>query len=459
MNKKLSAIILAAGKGTRMKSSLPKVLHEIGGLPMSQYPLEIVLGLKANPVVMVVGHGMEQVKSSFQNFPQVQYALQAQQLGSAHAVLCAEKSLKGFEGDVVILSGDVPLVKQQTVQELLAFHYQNQNALSLASFRLKKPTGYGRVIRDLAGQVIKIVEETDLLPEEKTVEEVNGGLYIAKLPLLFKALKKIGLNPVKKEYYFTDLPQIFHQMGYGVGAFPVSDYTELSGVNTRLDQAQAEMHLQERLRHRWMLEGVGFIRPESVLLQSKVKIGQDSVLHPGVELRGHTTLGKNCILETGVILQDVVLADGVNVRAYSHLEKCKVGAGAVVGPFARIRPDSIVEKNAHVGNFVELKKTVLGEGSKANHLSYLGDSKIGKQVNVGAGTITCNYDGQKKYQTEIESGVFIGSDTQLVAPVKVGKNAYVGAGSTITKNVPADALAITRVEQKNITGYSKRKKK
>ncbi len=457
--KKISAIILAAGKGTRMKSNLPKVLHEVGGLPMVQYPLEIVFGIKASPVVMVVGHGIDQVKEKFKTFSKIDYALQAKQLGSAHAVLCAEKSLKTFEGDVVILSGDVPLISSQTVKTLLDFHYKNQNALSLASFRLKKPTGYGRVIRDLAGQVIKIVEETDLMPEEKTVEEVNGGLYIARVPLLFKALQKIELNPVKKEYYFTDLPQIFHQMGYGVGALQIEDYQQMSGVNTRLDLAQAESHLQQRLRKEWMLEGVTFIQPETTRLHSKVKIGQDSILHPGVELLGKTSLGKNCVIETGSILKDVQLSDHVLIRAYSHLEKCKVESGAVVGPFARVRPESVIQKNAHVGNFVELKKSTLGEGSKANHLSYLGDANIGKNVNVGAGTITCNYDGVNKYKTQIESGVFIGSDTQLVAPVKVGKNAYVGAGSTITKNVPADALAITRVEQKNIKGYSKRKKK
>lgn len=458
MSKKLASIIMAAGKGTRMKSSVPKVLHEIGGLPMVQYPLEIVQALKADPVVMIIGHGAQSVKERFEKVPHLHYALQEKQLGSAHAVMCAEKVLKSFEGDVVILSGDVPLVTLKTVQKLLDFHRNKQNVLSLASFRLKKPTGYGRVIRDLAGEVIKIVEESDLNPEEKTVEEVNGGLYIARLPLLFKALKKIELNPIKKEYYFTGLPQILHQMGYGVGALLVEYYTELSGVNTRFDQAHAEKYFQERIRKHWMMEGVSFLNPENTFIQSKVKIGQDSIIHSGAHLLGNTQVGKHCVIETGAILQDVILADRVVVRAYSHLEKCKVESGVIVGPFARIRPDSILKKNSRVGNFVELKKTTLGEGSKANHLSYLGDATLGKDVNIGAGTITCNYDGKKKHHTEIESGVFIGSDTQLVAPVKVGKNAYIGAGSTITKNVPADSLAITRVDQKNILGYSKKRK-
>lgn len=457
--KKLASIILAAGKGTRMKSSLPKVLHEVGGLPMVQYPLEIMLDMKANPVVMVIGHSADLVKEKFKEFNKLEFATQEKQLGSAHAVLAAQKALKAFEGDVVILSGDVPLVSRETVEKLLRFHYENQHALSLASFRLKKPTGYGRVIRDLAGSVIKIVEETDLSSEEKTVEEVNGGLYIAKAPLLFKALEKIKPNPIKNEYYFTDLPQIFHQMGYGVGALQIDDYSELSGVNSRFDLANAEQVLQSRLREKWMTEGITFIHAPSTFLHSKVKIGQDSILHPAVELRGSTHLGKGCVIESGAILIDSQLADHVHVKAYSHLEKCKVESGAVVGPFARIRPESLIRKNAHVGNFVELKKTSLGEGSKANHLSYLGDAQIGSNVNIGAGTITCNYDGVNKFQTQIESGVFIGSDTQLVAPVKIAKGAYVAAGSTITKNVPADALALTRVEQTHIAGYAKKKKR
>lgn len=457
--KKLASIILAAGKGTRMKSSLPKVLHEVGGLPMVQYPLEIMLGMKANPVVMVIGHSADLVKERFKDFNKLEFAKQEKQLGSAHAVLAAHKALKGFEGDVVILSGDVPLVSQVSVERLLRFHHENQNALSLASFRLKKPTGYGRVIRDLSGGVIKIVEESDLSIEEKTVEEVNGGLYIAKAPLLFKALEKIKPNPIKNEYYFTDLPQIFHQMGYGVGALLIEDYSELSGVNSRLDLANAEQVLQSRLREKWMMEGVTFLHAPSTFLHAKVEIGQDSILHPGAELRGSTHLGKACVVESGAIIIDSQIADQVTIRAYSHLEKCKIETGAIVGPFARIRPESVIRKNAHVGNFVELKKTSLGEGSKANHLSYLGDAHIGNQVNIGAGTITCNYDGVNKFQTQIESGVFIGSDTQLVAPVKIGKGAYIGAGSTITKNVPAEALALTRVEQTHIAGYSKKKKR
>jgi len=457
--KKISAIVLAAGKGIRMKSAIPKVLHEVGGLPMVQYPLEIVHAMKASSIVMVVGHEADQVKERFKAFPKLEYAVQAKQLGSAHAVLCAQKALKGFEGDVVILSGDVPLVTRETVQRLLAFHQEGQQALSLASFRLKKPTGYGRVIRDLSGAVIKIVEETDLSPEEKTVEEVNGGLYIARAPLLFKALQKIKLNPIKKEYYFTDLPQIFHQMGYGVGALLVEDYAELSGVNSRQDLAQAEQALQERLQKKWMERGVSFLQAQTTYLHSKAEIGADTVLHPGVQILGATKIGEACVIEAGALLQDAQLAPKVRVRAYSHLESCKVESGAVLGPFARIRPESRVGKNAHVGNFVELKKTDLGEGSKANHLSYLGDASIGDGVNIGAGTITCNYDGREKHKTRIESGVFIGSDTQLVAPVKIGKNAYVGAGSTLTKDVPPEALALSRVEQRIIPGYSKKKKR
>jgi bifunctional UDP-N-acetylglucosamine pyrophosphorylase/glucosamine-1-phosphate N-acetyltransferase len=457
--KKLAAIILAAGKGTRMKSSLPKVLHEIADRPMVFYPAEVALNMKCQSLVMVIGHGGEQIRDRLKSVKKIQYVLQKDQSGSAHAVLMTEPAFKNFEGDVLILSGDVPLLQSEMIRQLLECHQTEQNALTIATLKLSDPTGYGRVVRDSEGRVLKIVEETDTTEEERKINEVNGGLYVAKLPLLFEALKKVKKNPIKKEYYFTDLPVILQEMGHRVGGFLVEDSTELLGVNTRWDLAVAERMMQQRIQKKWMLSGVTIISPERTTIHSEVEIGEEGVIYPGAELLGKTKIGRGCVIEQGVILKDMVLEDRVTVKAYSYLEGSMVESEAVIGPFARIRPESRVSKKARIGNFVELKKTVLGEGSKANHLSYLGDAVIGKDVNVGAGTITCNYDGDKKYQTHIEDRVFIGSDTQLVAPVRVGKESYVGAGTTITKNVPAGSLALSREEQKNILGYSKKKKK
>ncbi len=458
MTKKRCAIILAAGQGTRMKSKLPKVLHTVAGLPMLRYPVDLALALGCSPVVIVVGHGQEQVREAFKDYP-VTFVSQSQQLGSAHAVLCAETALKKFSGNALILSGDVPLLQARTVKTLLQEHEKKTPALMLASFKTKTPRGYGRILRDLGGDVLQVIEETDLSETERSIEEVNGGLYIAELPLLFQALKEIKKNPIKKEYYFTDLPVLLRKQGKNVAAFCVDSAKDLMGVNTRLELASAERLMQDRLRNHWMQEGVSFVSPETVRLSAEVKLSSDIVLEPNVSLLGKTKIGEACVIEQGAILHNAMLHKNVRVRAYSYLESCVVENDAVIGPFARIRPESLIKEKAHVGNFVELKKTVLGKGSKANHLSYLGDAIIGEKVNVGAGTITCNYDGVNKYKTQIESGVFIGSDTQLVAPVKVGKNAYIGAGTTVTKNVPPDALAISRPEQKNILGYSKKRVK
>ncbi len=459
--KKRAAILLAAGKGTRMKSAsgLPKVLHEVGGDPLLAYPLQIALELHCDPIVIVVGHGGEKVRDRFKRHPHVYFSHQKQQLGSAHAVLSAQKALQNFEGDVLILSGDVPLIQKKTIQQILKIHQQQKNTLSLGSFKTKNPQGYGRVLRREDGKVLQIIEQGDLTDDQLNLDEVNGGIYIAQASLLFATLKKIKKNPKKNEFFFTDLPFLLNRMGHSVGAVLISDPTELMGVNTRLELSHAEEVLQERIRRQWMLDGVTMLAPHRTQIHSQVQLSSDCEIHPDVALLGATRVGEGCVIEQGAILKNVVLGSKVIIHAYSHLENCKVESEAVLGPFARIRPDTLIKKKARVGNFVELKKTILGEGSKANHLSYLGDASIGKGVNIGAGTITCNYDGVHKFKTVIEDGAFIGSDTQLVAPVHVGKQAYVGAGTTITQDVPASALAISRTPQKHVLGYAQRKKK
>ncbi len=455
--KKMAAILLAAGQGTRMKSSLPKVLHEISGLPLIHYPIEIAKELKLSPIVLVVGHQADQIKDKLKNNTSLRFATQKNQLGSAHAVLAAEQSLNNFKGTILIFSGDVPLIQRETIQKMIEFHRSQKNDLTLGTLHLENPTGYGRIFRNQFKQVIKIVEETDLSEPEKKIKEINGGLYMIDAELLFKNLKKIKKNSIKKEYYFTDLIQILNDQNFKVGGFLIEPSSELLGINNRVELAHAEKLIQQRIHKKLMLSGVTFISPDRTMVQNEVQIGIDTVVHPDVTLIGKTKIGKEVVLEQGVILKNTIVEDRVLIHSYSHLENCIVRSGAMIGPFARIRPESVIGKNAKIGNFVELKKTELGEGSKANHLSYLGDAIIGKNVNIGAGTITCNYDGVKKYQTKIEDEVFVGSDTQFVAPVKIGKKAYIGAGTTVTQDVPPEALAISRVPQKNISGYAKKR--
>ncbi|MBF0492506.1 MAG: bifunctional UDP-N-acetylglucosamine diphosphorylase/glucosamine-1-phosphate N-acetyltransferase GlmU [Deltaproteobacteria bacterium] len=456
--KNLSAIILAAGKGTRMKSALPKVLHPLCGKPMLAYPIEALQQIKCPKIVLVVGHQAEEVQKKTETYKGLFYALQNQQLGSGHAVLAAEQTLKKESGDCFILSGDAPLITSQTLKKILKLHQKNKHALTLATFKTHLPKGYGRIVRNAKGLVERIVEESDLVAEQASINEVNAGLYVATLPLLFEALKKIKKNPLKHEYYFTDLLQILRKESHSVGSFLLDNSEELQGVNSKLELSQAEEKMLTRIRSHWMLNGVSLQNPESIYIENGVKISQDVTLAANVRLEGKTQIGSGCIIEQGALLKNTILKQNVKIKAYSYLEESIVEDKAAVGPFAHLRPGSHLGKSSKVGNFVELKKTQLGEGSKASHLSYIGDARIGKNVNIGAGTITCNYDGKNKFQTILEDDVFIGSDTQLVAPVKVGKGAYIGAGTTVTKEVPEGSLAISRCAQKNILGYGKRKK-
>jgi bifunctional UDP-N-acetylglucosamine pyrophosphorylase/glucosamine-1-phosphate N-acetyltransferase len=449
---KLAAVVLAAGKGTRMKSEKAKVLHEAAGRPVGFFPVRAALALDASPVVVVVGHQAKEVEEEltrlFAGAP-VRFALQAEQLGTGHAVLCAQESLRGFDGDVLILAGDVPLIRPETLQKLIA---AKQDAdVALISCRASKPQGYGRVLRKPDGSVERIVEEKDACEEERRIDEVNASIYLASADFLFRALRSLGRGNAQSEYYLTDI------VAQGRAVAVEAEEAEVSGVNDRAQLAASAAQLRERRNAQLMQQGVTLIDPSVTYVDEGVEVGRDTVLEPLVSLRGKTRVGKGARIGQGCVIVDTEIADGAQILPYCHLTESRIGPGATVGPFARLRPGAQLAEQAHVGNFVELKKSVLGKGSKANHLTYLGDTVVGEGCNIGAGTITCNYDGKSKHQTVIEDGAFIGSDTQLVAPVTVGKEAYVGTGTTVREDVPAGALAVSAGKQRNIEGWVAKK--
>lgn len=458
--KNLSAIVLAAGKGTRMKSARPKVLHEVAGLPMLSYPVNVLKALKAKNIVIVIGHGGQSVKDAF-GAAGVSFAVQDEQLGTGHAVICGMKRLKDADGDVVILSGDVPLVTPQTIKGLLKIHSsggKNRPALSLITALLEDPSGYGRVVRDAHNRIASIVEDKDCTPAQREISEINTGIYLADSGFLKDNLKRIGTGNKQGEYYLPDLVALAVSSGARVAAMTHIDATEVMGVNNRVDLARANALMKERIAEGLMRSGVTIVDPANTYIDSGVKVGQDTVIYPGVHLIGRTVVGKDCMIEEGCRIEGSSIGDGSVIKSYSVIESTVAGRAVVIGPFARIRPGSVLGEGVRIGNFVEVKKTRMGKGTKANHLSYLGDAVIGAEVNIGAGTITCNYDGVHKHTTIIEDGAFIGSDSQLVAPVRVGKNAYVGSGTTVTKDVPPGALVITRTKERVIEGWGEKKK-
>jgi bifunctional UDP-N-acetylglucosamine pyrophosphorylase / glucosamine-1-phosphate N-acetyltransferase len=454
----LSIIILAAGQGTRMKSGLPKVLHRIAGEPLIYYPIALAGELGASRIVVVLGHHAESVRRAIEDrFGQdeVEIALQEEQLGTAHAVAQAAPLLQDVTGPVLLVYGDIPLLGRQTLERLRAAW--RPGGLALVTARPADPTGYGRILRSEDGGVARIVEDKDASAAERRIGEINAGIYCVDAALLREAIARVGNRNAQREFYLTDLAAIAAARGRVESIEAPAE--EVSGINDRVQLAALEKLLQRRLAHALMKSGVTLRDPERVLLDSQVTVGPDSELGPGVELRGATRIGAGCRIEAGCILTDATIGDGVHLKPYCVVASSRVGTGAVVGPFAHLRPETELGDGVHIGNFVETKKARLGQGTKANHLSYLGDAEIGAGVNVGAGTITCNYDGVHKHKTVIEDGAFIGSDTQLVAPVKVGAGAYVGAGTTVTKDVPPRALAVTRVPQKHVEDFAELKRK
>lgn len=454
MTGKLAAVILAAGQGTRMKSDLPKVLHAVGGKLMLSHVVQTARTLGAAPVIPVIGHGAELVRTALRD-EELTFVLQAEQLGTGHALQCAEAPLEGFTGDLLLLCGDVPLLQPATLQALLAHHQQTSASVTVLTAEMTDPAGYGRIVRGPNG-VERIVEEKDATAIERQVREINTGIYLFRAPQVFAFLRQLDNRNVQGEYYLTDVVAAARRAGELVEALLVEDAAETMGINDRVQLAQAGEIMRRRINEGHQRAGVTLVDPAAAYIDPEVVIDRDTLIHPGVHLRGRTSIGRGCEIEPGVVVTDCTIGDGVHLKPGSVLSESIIGDACAVGPMAHLRPGTVLAGNNKIGNFVETKKAVIGEKSQASHLTYLGDTTIGKNVNIGCGTITCNYDGVNKYQTTIEDDVFVGSDTQFVAPVTIGRGSLIAAGSTITMDVPPDALAISRAEQKNIDGWAER---
>jgi len=453
----LHVVILAAGKGTRMKSALPKVLHPLAGRPLIEHVLRTVDQLKVASTVLVVGHGGDEVRAALAGRQDLQFVVQSPQLGTGHALLQAEPMLKDKKGTVLLLYADVPLLESGTLSRLVETHRSSRAAMTVLTAELDDPYDYGRIVRDDAGAITRIVEQRDASAAHQAIHEINSGIYTLSLAGLFDHLQGLATDNAQGEYYLTDLVSMYRRKDLRVETLCLDSAAELRGVNSRVDLAELSAVMRQRKNRSLMVAGVTLDDPATTYVELDVTIGADTVLGPGVRLEGTTTIGDRCRIHAGARLTNATIDDDVVVLDYSVIVDSQIGAGASVGPMAHIRPDSVVGPKARVGNFVELKKTSLGLGSKANHLAYIGDATVGDGVNIGAGTITCNYDGEKKHKTTIEDGVFIGSDSQLIAPVTIGRDAYVGAGSTITADVPAGALAVGRGTQVNKDGWATRR--
>jgi bifunctional UDP-N-acetylglucosamine pyrophosphorylase/glucosamine-1-phosphate N-acetyltransferase len=440
-----------------MKSSLPKVLHPVAGEPMVEHVLRSAAGLSPTTTTLIVGHGAQAIQAKLANHRGLRFALQIPQSGTAHALQQAEPLLAGQSGTVVLLSGDVPLLRSQTVGMLLATHSAAGAAATVLTAVVEQPYGYGRVIRT-DGEIVGIIEERDASPAQRLGREINSGIYVFELAPLFDALRTIAARNAQGEHYLTDLIAVYRRRRLAVETLIVGDPREIRGVNTRSELSEVGTIMRQNKNAELMAAGVTIVDPATTYIDGEVEVGPDTVIHPGVLLQGRSKIGSACEIHASVRIADSEIGDRVTVHNFCLILDSQVAEGASVGPFAHLRSATDVGRGAKIGNFVELKKTTFGAGSKASHLSYLGDATIGANVNVGAGTITCNYDGQKKHQTVIEDDAFIGSDSQLIAPVRVGKGAYVGAGSSITEDVPQGALAIGRGRQANIEGWADRKK-
>lgn len=454
----LASVVLAAGKGTRMKSGLIKVLHPVAGLPMIAWPVTAAREAGSDPIVLVIGHQASAVQGIFRGAADIRCAMQEEQLGTGHAVACALDTLAGFRGTVLILCGDTPLLRAETLKNMLAFHRDKGAAVTVLTAVMDDPYGYGRVVRDPSGRVTRIVEQKDADPEEQEIREINSGIYCMDSDFLFNNIKGLGNNNAQQEYYLTDLLAIAVRKELTCLAVQAADADEIMGVNDRIQLARADRILRTRINHNHMLNGVTIIDPDHTYIDPGVTIGCDTTIHPGCRIDGGTVIGDGCLIDGGVSISGCRIGDDCHIKAASVLEDSLLGEDVTIGPMAHLRPGTVLGDKVKIGNFVETKKIVMGEGSKASHLTYLGDAEIGRNVNIGCGTITCNYDGVNKHRTVIGDDVFIGSDVQLVAPVTVGRNSLVAAGTTVTIDVPPDSLAISRVPQVNKEGWRLKKK-
>jgi bifunctional UDP-N-acetylglucosamine pyrophosphorylase/glucosamine-1-phosphate N-acetyltransferase len=446
----LNVVILAAGKGTRMRSDLPKVLHPIAHKSMVQHVIDTANSLGSSAIQLVYGYGADKLQAALGE-QALNWVLQAEQLGTGHAVAQANPNIND-DDTVLIIYGDVPLIQQSTLEALLAV--RPTNGLAILTVNLPNPTGYGRIVRE-QGKVVGIIEQKDANAEQLAINEVNTGIMAVPGKQLKAWLNRLSNNNAQGEYYLTDIIAMANVDGVEITTSQPQSAIEVEGANNRVQLAQLERAYQARAAEKMMLEGANLRDPARIDIRGDVSVGMDVMIDVNVIFQGKVTLGNNVTIGAGAILIDCDIADNAEIKPYTIVEGAKLGQAASAGPFARLRPGAELKEDAHIGNFVEIKKSVLGKGSKAGHLAYLGDAQIGAGVNIGAGTITCNYDGANKFITTIEDGVFVGSDTQLVAPVTIGKNATLGAGSTITKDVAENELVITRVKQRHITGWQR----
>lgn len=444
-----TSIILAAGMGTRMKSKMPKVIHKVCGKELVGWVIDASTKAGADEVVAVIGHKSELVRPVIGERARI--AIQSEQLGTGHAVMQAAEYIK--DGCVVILAGDTPLIRSETIKAAVDYHNAEGNSATVITAEMDDATGYGRIVRGKDGSVLKIVEQKDATEDEKRIKEINSGMYVFDGAALRAALGRLTPNNAQGEYYLTDTLEILRADGMKIGGYTIADNDEIRGINNRIQLNEAETVMQNRINRYHMTNGVTIINPSSVFIGAEVEIGADTVIASNVTLSGSTKIGADCVIEMGTKIEDSVLEDNVKVTS-SVILKSSIGAGTSVGPFAYVRPGCEVGKNVKVGDFVEIKNDTIGDGTKISHLTYLGDSDIGKNVNFGCGTVTCNYDGKDKFRSRIGDDVFVGCNTNFVSPVDVGNGSYIAAGSTITEDVPEGGLAIARSRQTNKTGWT-----
>ena len=454
---KPTIIILAAGLGTRMKSGIAKALHPLAGQPLIRHVLNAAFGVDPEQVVLVLGHQADKVRNAIGD-SRIKIVLQAEQLGTGHAVQQAVDAISSSAGPVMILCADTPLLTSETLKETMALHEKSRAAVTLLATTMADPFGYGRVVRGKSG-VMRVVEEKDATAAQRKIREVNAGIYCFEGKFLLSSLALLGKNNAQGEYYLPDTIALARKKKRSVAALLCRDPDEVMGVNSRYDLSRAEAVMQQRTNRRWMLEGVTMLDPGTTFVGGEASLGRDVVLYPNVRIEGRTKIGDACVIYPGTRIVDSVIGGNVTVKDCSVIEESDVASRASVGPFAHLRPGSAIGEEARIGNFVEVKKSTIGKGSKANHLAYIGDATVGADVNIGAGVITCNYDGFEKFQTVIEDGVFVGSDSQLVAPVKIGRGALIAAGATITRDVPAEALGISRAPQEIREGFASRRRR